>query len=196
MKRILSMVMMIVITITSFGFCSYSNSVVSADIVSWPSGPGLVAETAVMIDASTGSVLFDKKCHQKMYPASITKIMTALLTIENCNLDDTVTFSQSAIDTLEPEAANIGAVVGEEMSVKDCLYALMLQSANEVASALAEHVSGSIEEFAKLMNKRAKQAGANDAHFANACGLFNKKHYVTAYDMAKIMQACITISGI
>ena len=126
-----------------------------------------------------------------MYPASITKIMTALLTIENCNLDDTVTFSQSAIDTLEPEAANIGAVVGEEMSVKDCLYALMLQSANEVASALAEHVSGSIEEFAKLMNKRAKQAGANDAHFANACGLFNKKHYVTAYDMAKIMQAAL-----
>lgn len=117
--------------------------------------------------------------------------MTALLTIENCNLDDTVTFSQSAIDTLEPEAANIGAVVGEEMSVKDCLYALMLQSANEVASALAEHVSGSIEEFAKLMNKRAKQAGANDAHFANACGLFNKKHYVTAYDMAKIMQAAL-----
>ena len=192
MKRILSMVMMIVITVTSFGFCSYnSNSVVSADTVSWPSGPGLVAETAVMIDASTGSVLFDKKCHQKMYPASITKIMTALLTIENCNLDDTVTFSQSAIDTLEPEAANIGAVVGEEISVKDCLYALMLQSANEVASALAEHVSGSIEEFAKLMNKRAKQAGANDAHFANACGLFNKKHYVTAYDMAKIMQAAL-----
>ena len=76
MKRILSMVMMIVITVTSFGFCSYnSNSVVSADTISWPSGPGLVAETAVMIDASTGSVLFDKKCHQKMYPASITKII-------------------------------------------------------------------------------------------------------------------------
>ena len=93
-----------------------------------------------------------------MYPASITKIMTAYLPLKIVNLDDTVTFSQSAIDTLEPEAANIGAVVGEEISVKDCLYALMLQSANEVASALAEHVSGSIEEFAKLMNKRAKQA--------------------------------------
>ena len=192
MKRILSMVMMIVITVTSFGFCSYnSNSVVSADTVSWPSGPELVAETAVMIDASTGSVLFDKKCHQKMYPASITKIMTALLTIENCNLDDTVTFSQSAIDTLEPEAANIGAVVGEEMSVKDCLYALMLQSANEVASALAEHVSGSIEEFAKLMNQKALEIGCKNTHFTNPSGIHDENHYTTAYDLSLIAKYCM-----
>lgn len=194
MKRILSLALSVAITIASFGLSSYCNQhFVSADQVDWPSGPDTVAETAVLIEASTGTVLYNKKCHKKMYPASITKIMTALLTIENCSLDDTVTFSQSAVQCLidDPEAASIGAVEGEQMSVKDCLYALMLKSANEVASALAEHVSGDIDSFAELMTERAKQAGATDTNFVNANGLFNKKHYVTAYDMAKIMQAAL-----
>lgn len=194
MKRILSFALSVAIAIASFGISSYSNQhVTSADSVDWPSGPDTVAETAVLIEASTGTILYNKKCNKKMYPASITKIMTALLTIENCSLDDTVTFSQSAVQCLvdDPEAASIGAVEGEQLSVKDCLYALMLKSANEVASALGEHISGDIDSFATLMNERAKQAGALNSNFKNANGLFNKNHYVTAYDMAKIMQAAL-----
>ncbi len=157
----------------------------------WPKGPDIFGTSACLIEASTGTVLYDKSCHKKMYPASITKIMTALLTIENANLGDTVTFSQNAIDSLEYDAANVGMVVGEEMSVEDCLYALMLHSANEVATALAEHVGGSVDEFANMMNERAKKAGAQGTHFANANGLFNENHYITAYDMAMITKDAV-----
>ena len=193
--------------------CSFSATVIDIDTnvyagdtketpsKDWPSAPDLFGTSACLIEASTGTVLYDKKCHQKMYPASITKIMTALLTIENSNLGDMVTFSQSAIDSLEYDAANVGMVPGEEMSVEDCLYALMLHSANEVATALGEHVSGSTEKFAELMNERAKEAGALGTHFANANGLHDENHYITAYDMAMITKAAIanpvflTISG-
>ena len=155
----------------------------------WPKGPDIYATTGVLIDASTGTVLYDKKCHKKMYPASITKIMTALLTIENCSMEEEVVFSENAVNSLEYGDANFACQVGEKMSVKDCLYVLMLYSANEVATALAEHISGSVEEFAKLMNNRAKQAGALDTHFTNANGLHDENHYVTAYDMAMITRA-------
>lgn len=123
-----------------------------------------------------------------MYPASITKIMTALLTIENCKLDETVVFSKNAINGLEYGDANAGCQIGEKLSVKDCLYALMLTSANEVATALGEHIAGSTKEFAEMMNERAKKAGATGVHFANANGLHDPNHYVTAYGMAMIMR--------
>ena len=132
-----------------------------------------------------------KKCNKKMYPASITKIMTALLTIENCKMDEMVTFSDATIHSIQYGDANMGCSVGEKMTVKDCLYALMLQSANEVATALGEHIAGSTKNFAEMMNKRAKEAGALNTHFANANGLHDPNHYVTAYDMAMIMKAAV-----
>lgn len=155
---------------------------------SWPKAPTLHGESAILIDASTGTILYDKKCNKKMYPASITKIMTALLTIENCKLDETVVFSKNAINGLEYGDANAGCQIGEKLSVKDCLYALMLTSANEVATALGEHIAGSTKEFAEMMNERAKKAGATGVHFANANGLHDPNHYVTAYGMAMIMR--------
>ena len=190
MKRILSYVLVFLVTL-SFIFTDTSSTVYGAkNSKNWPKGPDVFAQTAVLLDASTGAILYDKKCHQKMYPASITKIMTALLSIENCNLNDKVTFSANAVNGLNYyEDANIGCQIGEQMTVKDCLYGLMLSSANEVATALAEHVAGDSKKFAEMMNQRAKEAGATDTHFANANGLHDKNHYVTAYDMAMITRA-------
>lgn len=154
----------------------------------WPAAPSLYGQSAILIEASTGTILYEKKSRKKMYPASITKIMTALLTLENCSLDETVIYSENAIKSLEYGDANAECQIGEKMSVKDCLYALMLTSANETATALGEHIAGSIDKFADMMNERAAQAGAEGVHFTNANGLHDKNHYVTAYGMAMIMR--------
>lgn len=188
MKKIISNILIYILFITSCIVVVNDTTTVNATDA-WPSGPGIYGTAGVLIEASTGTVLYEKKCHTKMYPASITKIMTALLTIENCKMDEVVTFSENAINGLEYGDANIGCSIGEQLTVKDCLYALMLQSANEVATALGEHISGSTKAFAELMNQRAKEAGATDTHFTNANGLHNPNHYVTAYDMAMITRA-------
>lgn len=188
MKKIISNILIYVLLITScIGVFNNATTVNAAD--NWPSGPSIYGTAGVLIEASTGTVLYDKKSHKKMYPASITKIMTALLTIEHCKMDEVVTFSENAINGLEYGDANMACSIGEQLTVKDCLYALMLQSANEVATALGEHISGSTKAFAELMNQRAKEAGATDTHFTNANGLHNPNHYVTAYDMAMITRA-------
>ena len=192
MKKLLSFIFTIIFTINfSIGMIHTNTTVVNAatDSNGWPAGPSVYAKSAVLIDASTGTILYDKKCHKKMYPASITKIMTALLTIEKCKLDEEVVFSQNAVSSLNYDDANFGCQIGEKMSVKDCLYTLMLASANEVATALAEHIAGSTDKFAEMMNVRAKEAGATNTHFVNANGLHNTNHYVTAYDMAMITRA-------
>lgn len=157
----------------------------------WPSPPSLYGESAILIEASTGTILYEKKCRKKMYPASITKIMTALLAIENCDLDEMVVYSKNAVNSLQYEDANAGCQIGEKMSVKDCLYALMLTSANETATALAEHIAGSVKKFADMMNERAALAGAEGVHFTNANGLHDPNHYVTAFGMAMIMKAAL-----
>lgn len=190
MKKILSIILSVVLTVNMGASLINTNTTVKADTSNaWPSGPGVYAETAVLIEASTGTILYDKKCHKKMYPASITKIMTALLAIENCKLDEEVIFSEAAIGSLSYDDANYACQIGEKISVKDCLYILMLHSANEVAWALGEHIAGSSKEFAKMMTERAKEAGATDTNFANASGLHDTNHYVTAYDMAMITRA-------
>ncbi len=195
MKRIISIILTVIIAFSTFAIDSAQSINIYADEnnkkVEWPSGPQVVGKCAVLIDASTGTVLYSKKADKQMYPASITKIMTALLTIENCKMDEMVEFSENAVMSLHYDDANFGCQVGEKMSVKDCLYLLMLHSANEVATALGEHVGGSEKDFAKMMTERAKQAGAKNTHFANANGLHNDKHYVTAYDMAMITRAAL-----
>ena len=114
----------------------------------WPSNVSIEADGGILIDADSGTVLYSKNVHETYYPASITKILTAYIIINHCDLDDTVTFTHSAVNTLEPGSSILGARVGDKMSVRDCLYALLLQSANEVANALAEHCSESVEAFA------------------------------------------------
>lgn len=158
----------------------------------WPSNISIEADGGILIDANSGTVLYGKNIHEHYYPASITKILTALIIIKHCDLNDTVTFTHSAVNTLEPGSSILGARVGDQMSVRDCLYALLLQSANEVANALAEHCSGSIEEFAALMNTEAEALGCIDSNFANPSGLNNENHYTSAHDMALIAKAAFS----
>ena len=180
--------------IVSIAFIAATFSVpnyVEADqnIPAWPNKTvNTVAKSSCLIDYDTGTVLYESNAHKKRYPASITKVLTTLLTIENCKMDEQVTFSKNSLACIRDGAANIGAVAGETMSVKDCLYGLMLQSGNECATALGEHMFGDEKTFAAKLNERAKKAGALDSHFVNGNGLHNDNHYVTAYDMAMIMR--------
>ena len=153
----------------------------------WPVPQAIESESALIMEATTSSILYEKDADTKRYPASTTKIMTCLLALENCSLDETVTFSERAID-LEEAATNIDAVEGETMSLKDCLYGLMLASGNDCANAIAEHVAGSIEAFADMMNARAAEIGCTSTHFQNPSGLYGSEHYTTARDMALIAQ--------
>lgn len=191
MKKFLSYILSVFMLVTFVGqaFGGWQTDVSAATKKSLPKAPSIIGESAILIEPTTGTIIYEKDPHKKMYPASITKIMTALLAIENCKMKDTVVYSKKNLDSLTAEDSNIQCQVGEKMSVKDCLYALMLSSANETATALAEHIAGSSEAFAKLMNERAKQAGATDTHFANPNGLHDDNHYVTAYDMSMIMKA-------
>ena len=164
----------------------------TAYAANWESIPNSVhAQAAICMDAETGAIVYGKNINEKHYPASITKIMTALLVIENCDLDETVTFSQSAVSGLEPGAVTAFTSAGDKLTVRDCLYALLFRSANEVANALAEHVAGSVSAFADMMNARAQALGCTNTHFVNPNGLNNSEHYTTAYDMALIAQACM-----
>ncbi len=139
------------------------------------------AQSAIVIDAESGTILFEHNAYEKRGMASTTKIMTAIVVLENCNLEDVVTISYKASAT---EGSSMYIEPNEKLKVEDLLYGLMLNSGNDSATALAEHTSGSVEEFAKLMNKKAQQIGMKNSSFANPHGLDNENHYSTAYDMA------------
>ena len=124
--------------------------------------------------------------NEQKFPASITKVMTAIIVLENCDLDEEVVFSETALNNLEPGAVTARTSVGDVLTVRDCLYALLYRSANEVANALAEHVAGSIPAFVDMMNEKAKELGCINTHFENPSGLNDENHYTTAYDMALI----------
>lgn len=151
--------------------------------------PVIASEGAVLLDASTGTVLYGKSAEAKYYPASITKLMTALLVAENCSLDDTVTFSAAATTNLEAGAVSLNLTEGDKLTVRQCLYALLLKSANEVGNALAEHVAGSNAKFADMMNAKAAALGCANTHFTNPHGLNDPNHYTTPHDMALIARA-------
>ncbi|MCI8727566.1 MAG: D-alanyl-D-alanine carboxypeptidase [Hungatella sp.] len=151
--------------------------------------PDIKAEGAVVINAENGQILYGKNERNQFYPASITKLMTALLVLERCGLNDTVTFSQTATTNLESGAVTLNLTEGDRLTVSQCLYALLLKSANEVANGLAEHVSGSVAGFADLMNQKAAALGCTGTHFANPSGLNDNNHYTTPYDMALIARA-------
>lgn len=160
------------------------DTVRAEDTQYWPAGPEVVSSSAIVMEASTGTVLYEKNIHDPHYPASITKILTTLLAIENSSMDDVVTFSKDAI--YNTEGSGIARDVGEQMTMEQCLYAVMLASANECAYAVAEHVAGDIGTFVDMMNKRAEQLGCQDTHFNNCNGLPDDAHYTSAYDMALI----------
>jgi len=157
-----------------------------------PAGsPMYMAGSVTVMDADTGMVLYDAEQHTLRYPASVTKIMTALLVLEHVeDLSAQITFSEGAVD-IPWYASRLGMQAGDTMTIYDALYALMLVSANEVAWALAEHVSGSIDDFVYQMNLRAASLGAMNTRFINPCGLPGADQYTTSYDMALIMREAI-----
>ena len=153
------------------------------------------AKGAFLYEMTTGTVIYAKNPDAKLYPASLTKVMTALIALEHANLDEMVTVSVAAVSNMDPEATLAYLVPGEEMSVENLLYCLMVESANDAGAVLAEFVAGSSEAFAEMMNQKAAQLGCTGTHFTNAHGLHDDDHYTTPRDMAKIMMAALEYSA-
>lgn len=154
----------------------------------WPDGPAVGAQGAILMEAETGTILYEKNIYEHLYPASTTKILTCLIGVEQCQMDETVTMSKEAVFSIPRNSSNVGLDVGEQITVEECLYAILVGSANEAANAIAEHVSGSIEDFVDLMNKRAKELGCENSHFVTTNGLHDENHYTCPYDLALIAQ--------
>ena len=142
----------------------------------------------LLMEASTGKVIYEKNAHTRMYPASTTKIMTAILVLENGNLADTVTVSENAVLSIPNGYSTAQLQIGEQLTVEQLLYALMLPSANDAAVALAEYIAGSVDSFAAMMNTKAVEIGCTDTHFVNPNGVHDENHYSTAYDLALMGQ--------
>ena len=151
----------------------------------------LYAESAILIDSNRGKVLFEKNMNQKMYPASTTKIMTAILTIENCNLEDVVTVNYNAISNIPAGYSTAELITDENLTVKQLLEVLLVHSANDAANVLGMHVGGSIESFVTMMNSKAQELGCENTHFTNTYGLHDENHYTTARDLAIIAKYCM-----
>lgn len=153
-----------------------------------PTAPTVVGEAAVLMDAQTGQILYQKNANEQMYPASTTKMLTALIALQLGELDETVTVSREASIT---EGSAIWLKEGEQLTLEDLLYALMLNSANDAAVAIAQHLAGSVEDFSQLMNTKAKEWGAKNSNFTNPHGLPDEQHYTTAYDLAVIARQAV-----
>lgn len=153
--------------------------------------PNIIADAAILIDSSTERILYSKNETKKMYPASTTKILTAVLTIENCNLNDTVIVPYEAIASI-PSGYSVAALqAGEQLTVEQLLKVMLIHSANDAANVLAYHISGSLEDFANLMNNKVAELGLTNTHFTNPSGKHDENHYTTAYDLAIIMKYCM-----
>lgn len=146
-----------------------------------------VAGAAGVFHLSTGEITYAQNIYERMYPASTTKILTAYVVILHGNLDDVVTVSENAVD-LPSDSSKCGLAAGDQYTVRDLLYGLMLRSGNDAAIALAEHISGSVEAFAELMNTEAQRMGATGSHFMNPHGLPDENHYTTVYDLYLFLQ--------
>ncbi|MCF0143311.1 MAG: D-alanyl-D-alanine carboxypeptidase [Parasporobacterium sp.] len=161
----------------------------------WPVPPVPQSGSVLVVEANTGAVLYSQNIDTQRYPASTTKLMTCLIALEKCSMNEIVTFSETACD-IEEGSSNIGAVAGEQMTMRDVLYGLMVASGNECANALAEHIAGSIEAFADMMNARAEELGCTGTHFTNPHGLYDKNHYTTVHDMYRIARAAFNNSAL
>lgn len=153
--------------------------------------PKIESNSAVVINAANGNILFEQKANSTIYPASTSKMLTAIVAIENSNLDEDVLVSLNALEGQANGGAHIALEKGEIISMEDALYGLLLTSANDCAIAIAEHISGSEEEFAGLLNAKGKEIGLQNSNFVTASGLFDKNHYTTVADLAKITDYAI-----
>ena len=172
MKRKLIFLMLLI-----FLFSTYTFTYASEDL-------NLNGQAAILIDYESGAILYEKNMDERLYPASTTKILTAILAIEYGKMDEMVTVDPEVISLTK--GSHIALDYYEEVSFEDLLNALLIQSANDASLALAKHIAGSIEGFVEMMNEKAKELGAKNTNFVNPNGLHNDNHYTTAYDMALI----------
>lgn len=168
--KILTIIFIILISLQTLSFAATS------DI-------NIIAKSAILVETSTGRIIYEKNSTKRMYPASTTKIMTAIVVLENCKLDDIVTAHESTFEHIPSGYVTCNLQDGEELTVKDLLYALMVKSANDAAYVLAEHVAGSVDAFADMMNNKAREIGCTGTHFVNPNGIHDDSHYSTAYDL-------------
>lgn len=174
-------------------FCVYLFILLSLNIILIPkvnadeeNSPNIASPSALLMDLNSGKILYEKNIDQKMYPASLTKVMTAIIALEHCDLNDIATVSYDAVMTLSSGYVTANLQVGEELTVEQLLYVLMVGSSNDAAIVLAEHISGSVDEFSKLMNEKAKELGCTSTNFVNPNGAHDENHYSTARDLSII----------
>lgn len=153
---------------------------------------GITAKNILLAETNTSKILYEKNIDKKIYPASITKLLTAILVVENCELDEIVIVSENAVKSVPSGYVNANLQIGEELTVNDLLNVMLIPSANDAANALAEHVGGSIESFSTMMNTRAKELGCTGSNFTNPGGLHQEEHYTTARDILYISQEAIS----
>lgn len=165
----------------------------SNEIENWPQGPEIGAEGAILMEANTGTILYAKNIDEKLYPASTTKILTSLVAIENSSLDEIVSFSNEAVFSIEKGSSNMGMDVGQSITMEQCLYGILVYSANEVCNAVGEHIAGSIDGYVEMMNQKAAELGCTNSHFVTTNGLHDENHYTTPRDLATI--ACAFFSN-
>jgi len=175
-KKILVLFMLLLVLISFFNFKIYAaENDLQVD-----------SPVALLMDSKTGKILYEKNIDKKMYPASLTKILTAIIVLEKCDLNETATVSYDAVMNISYGYLTANLQIGEELTVEQLLYVLMVGSSNDAAIVLAEHVSGSVEEFSKLMNEKAKELGCTSTNFVNPNGEHDKNHYTTARDLSII----------
>lgn len=169
---------------------TYKQIQVDTNVVdNWPQGPVVSAKSAILMDADTGAILYSKNIHEKLYPASTTKILTAYIARQKSGLDEMVEYSSEAVNSIDWRSdSNIGIKAGEAITMEQSLYGLLVGSASECGNAIGEHISGSVDAFVKLMNETAKNLGCTETHFVNTNGKHDEEHYTSTHDLALIAQ--------
>ena len=191
-RRFLALFLTLVLSLCLVPFASATGD----DGPTLPEDPDILAKAALLMDVETGTVVYAKNEHEELYPASLTKIMTALLTLEaidegKLTMDQELTATASALEGLASDGSSAGIKVGETMSVRNLLYCMLVVSANEACDILAEAVSGSVSAFVEAMNAKAQELGCVNTHFANPNGLHDPQHYTSAWDMYLITAAAM-----
>ena len=198
MKKICIYIIVLLILFSNICFASEIVENTTVEVESEIKEPDINAlniysDCILMIEKETGDILYERNGYEKMYPASTTKILSAILVLENCDLDEIATVSSTALKAVPATYTTSNIQVGEKLRVEDLLYTMLIPSANDAANVLAEHVAGSISGFADLMNEKAQEIGCKNSHFMNPSGVHDENHYTTAYDLSLIAKYAMNI---
>lgn len=179
-KKLILLLFVAILSLMNFSF-----------VLATSNEPELASKAAILMDTKTGKVIYSKNENEKMYPASTTKIVTAILTLENCNLNEIVTVSYDTVMSIPDGYSSASLQIGEQLTVEQLLQLLLVHSANDAANALAEYVGGSVDSFVSMMNTKMNELGLSHTHFTNTFGMHDENHYTTAQDLAMIMKYCM-----